>query len=365
MGAIIVSNDNISINLNSYHQKDDSRLTNNDTAIFIIAEAGVNHNGSIALAKQLIDTAAKAHADAVKFQTFIAEEVISTDAPKAEYQKQTTDAFESQLNMIKKLELSKEDHQELMAYANHKNIMFLSTPFDDKSVDLLVKLGVSLIKISSGEITNHPFLKYIAKKGLPIILSTGMSTLEEVAEAVSVIKEAGCKELTLLHCTSNYPARVEDCNLLTMKTMADAFDVPVGYSDHTLGIYVPLAAAAMGACVIEKHFTLDKNLLGPDHRASLEPAELEEMVRGIRLVEKARGSSVKALVELEHEVRDVARKSIVAKVDIPAGTVITEDMLAFKRPGIGISPKDSNMLIGKITTQVINKNEMLKFEELE
>ena len=333
--------------------------------VFIIAEAGVNHNGSIALAKQLIDVAANAHADAVKFQTFIAEEVVSTDAPKAEYQKQTTDALESQLDMIKKLELSKEDHQELMDYAKHKNIMFLSTPFDERSVDLLVELGVLLIKISSGEITNHPFLKSIAKKGLPIILSTGMSTLEEVAEAVSVIKEVGCNDLTLLHCTSNYPARVEDCNLLAMKTMADAFDVPVGYSDHTPGIYVPLAAAAMGAYVIEKHFTLDKNLPGPDHKASLEPDELEEMVRGIRLVEKARGSAVKAPVESELEVRDVARKSIVAKVDIPAGTVITEDMLAFKRPGTGIPPKDSNMLIGKITSQDIYEDEILKFEKME
>lgn len=336
-----------------------------DAPVFIIAEAGVNHNGSIVLAKQLIDIAAKAHADAVKFQTFIAEEVVSTDAPKAEYQKQTTDASESQLDMIKKLELSKEDHQELMDYAKQKNIMFLSTPFDNRSVDLLVELGVSLIKISSGEITNHPFLKYIAKKGLPIILSTGMSTLEEVAEAVSVIIAAGCKDLTLLHCTSNYPARAEDCNLLAMKTIADAFDVPVGYSDHTPGIYVPFATAAMGACVIEKHFTLDRNLLGPDHRASLEPSELEEMVLGIRLIEKARGSSVKAPVESELEVRDVARRSIVAKVDIPTGTVITADMLAFKRPGTGVAPKDANILIGKVAKHNLKKDELIIVENLE
>ena len=342
-----------------------NKNTDAQKKVFIIAEAGVNHNGSIALAKQLIDVAASSGADAVKFQTFTADEVVSTDAPKAEYQKQTTNSSESQLDMIKKLELSKEDHQELMDYANQKYIMFLSTPFDNGSVDLLIELGISLIKISSGEMTNHPFLKYIAKKGLPIILSTGMSTLEEVTEAISVIKDAGCKDLTLLHCTSNYPARVEDCNLMAMKTMADAFDVPVGYSDHTPGIYVSIAAAAMGVCVIEKHFTLDKNLPGPDHRASLEPAELEEMVRGIRMVEKARGSSVKAPVESELEVRDVARKSIVAKIDIPAGTVITDDMLAFKRPGTGISPKDSNMLIGKKTSQDIYKDEMLKFEKME
>lgn len=338
---------------------------NKNNPVFIIAEAGVNHNGSLVLAKQLIDVAIDAKVDAIKFQTFIAEEIVSNDAPKAEYQLQNTDASESQLEMIKKLELSKEDHQELMDYAKDKNIMFLSTPFDERSVDLLVELGVPLIKISSGEITNHPLLKYIAKKNLPIILSTGMSTLEEVAEAVSIIKAAGCENLTLLHCTSNYPARVEDCNLLAMKTMSDAFDVPVGYSDHTSGIYVPLAATAMGACVIEKHFTLDKNLPGPDHRASLEPAELEEMVRGIRMVEKARGLSVKAPVESELEVRDVARKSIVAKLDIPAGTVITEDMLAFKRPGIGISPEYSIMLIGKTTTQDINKDEIFKCEKLE
>ena len=338
---------------------------NNQKKVFIIAEAGVNHNCSVALAKQLIDVAAESGADAVKFQTFIAEEFVSCDAPKAEYQKQTTDASESQLDMIRKLELSKEEHQKLMNYAEHKNIMFLSTPFDNRSVDLLVELGVPLIKISSGEITNHPFLKYIAKRGLPIILSTGMSTLEEVAEAASVIKEAGCKDLTLLHCTSNYPVRVEDCNLLAMKTMADAFDVPVGYSDHTLGIYVPLAAAAMGACVIEKHFTLDKNLPGPDHSASLEPAELEEMVRGIRLVEKARGSSVKAPVESELEVRDVARRSIVAKVDIPAGTVITEDMLAFKRPDVGVSPKDMDQIIGQVPISEIKKDSLINFKMLE
>ena len=337
---------------------------NDNAPIFIIAEAGVNHNGSIELAKQLIDVAAEADADAVKFQTFIAEEVVSTDAPKAEYQKQTTDASESQLDMIKKLEISKEDHQELMDYAKHKNIMFLSTPFDERSVDLLVELGVPLIKISSGEITNHPFLKYIAKKGLPIILSTGMSTLEEVAEAVLAIKTAGCKDLTILHCTSNYPARVEDCNLLAMKTMADAFDVPVGYSDHTPGIYVSLAAAAMGACVLEKHFTLDRTLLGPDHRASLEPAELDEMVQGIRVIEKALGSPEKTPVEPELEVRDVARRSIVAKIDIPKGTTLTEEIIAYKRPGTGIPPKDVDKIIGKVNKISITKDEIVLSEML-
>lgn len=333
--------------------------------IFIIAEAGVNHNGSMELARKLIDIAADAGADAVKFQTFVAEDVVSADAPKAEYQKQTTDASESQFEMIKKLELSKENHHELMEYADHKNIMFLSTPFDRKSVDMIVELGVPLIKVSSGEITNHPLLEYISGKGLPIILSTGMSTLDEVEEAVSVIKKSGCKDLKLLHCTSNYPARVEDCNLRAMKTMADALGVPVGYSDHTSGIYVSIAAAAMGACVIEKHFTLDKNLPGPDHKASLEPDELKEMVYGIRLVEMALGSPVKAPVESELEVRNVARKSIVAKVDIPAGTLVSEDMLSFKRPGTGIAPKDAVKFIGKSPAVDIRKGTLISLTMFE
>lgn len=332
--------------------------------VFVIAEAGVNHNGSVVLAKKLIDAAASAGADAVKFQTFIAEEVVSINAPKAEYQKLTTDVSESQFDMIKKLELSQEDHQILIEYAGHKNITFISTPFDERSVDILLDIGVPLIKIGSGEITNHPFLKYIAKKSIPIILSTGMSTLEEVAEAVIILKEAGCKDLILLHCTSNYPAKVEDCNLRAMKTMADSFNLLVGYSDHTPGIFVSIAAVAVGACVIEKHFTLDKNLSGPDHKASLEPNELKEMVYGIRVVEKALGSAIKAPVQSELEVRDVARRSIVAKVNIPEGAVITEDMLAFKRPGVGIAPKHENLIVGKIAKQNIHKDEIIKYENI-
>lgn len=333
--------------------------------IFIIAEAGVNHNGSLELAKRLIEVAADAGADAVKFQTFVAEEVVSINAPKAEYQKQTTDASESQYEMIKKLELSREDHKKLMEYAKNKNIMFLSTPFDERSVDLLVELGVPLIKISSGEITNHPFLRYVAKKGLPIIISTGMSTLEEVREAVSVIKGTGCNDLTLLHCTSNYPALFRDCNLRAIKTMSDAFKIPIGYSDHTPGRVVSVAAAALGACVIEKHFTLDKNLPGPDHKASLDPDELKHMVYDIRIIEKALGSSVKVPVESELEVRDVVRRSIVAKVEIPQGTLITEDLITFKRPGIGIAPKNADNIIKKMANQNIHKDDIIKYEYLE
>ena len=337
----------------------DHILIGDKKSCFIIAEAGVNHNGDVNLARKLIDVAAVAGADAVKFQTFVAEEVVSCNAPKAEYQKHTTDPTESQYEMIKKLELSKEDHKELIEYAKNKNILFLSTPFDEKSVDMLIELGVPLIKISSGEITNHPFLKYIARKGLPIILSTGMSTLEEVAEAVSVIRKAGCENLTLLHCTSNYPARVEDCNLRAMKTMADAFDLPVGYSDHTPGIVVPIAAAAMGANVIEKHFTLDRNLPGPDHKASLEPNELRDMVQSIRMVEKALGSPIKAPAGSELGVRDVVRRSIVARIDIPKGNVITMDMISCKRPGIGIPPKEIDRIIGKISNTFINKDDII------
>lgn len=275
---------------------------------------------------------------------------------------QTTDPSESQFEMIKKLELSKKDHQELNEYAREKRILFLSTPFDEKSVDLLVEIKVPLIKVGSGEITNHPLLRYIAKKGLPIILSTGMSTLEEVGEAVFAIKEEGCENLILLHCTSNYPARIEDCNLLAMQTMADEFNVSVGYSDHTPGIYVPLAAVALGACVIEKHFTLDKNLPGPDQAASLEPYELKEMVRGIRMVEIARGSHIKEPVGAELNTKATVRRSIVAKVDISKNTVITEKIVIFKRPGIGIPPKDIDKILGKTILVDIKKDGLITKE---
>lgn len=307
----------------------------------------------------MIDIAVDAGADAVKFQTFNAEELVTVNAPKAGYQLNTTDPSESQLEMIKKLELSQKDHQELDRYAKEKGIIFLSTPFDERSVDLLVEIGVPLIKVGSGEITNHPFLRYIAKKGLPIILSTGMSTLEEVREAVSAIREEGCNDLIVLHCTSNYPARIEDTNLLAMKTMAEELNVPTGYSDHTLGIYVPLAAVVLGACVIEKHFTLDRNLPGPDQSASLELYELKEMVHGIRMVEIARGSPIKGPVGAELGNRDVARRSIVAKIDIPKNTVIKMNMLAFKRPGNGMSPKDVNRVLGKKSSMDIKKDDLI------
>lgn len=313
----------------------------------------------------MIDAAVDAGADAVKFQTFKAEELVTVKAPKAEYQLHTTDPSESQFEMIKKLELSKEDHLKLDRYAKEKGIIFLSTPFDEKSVDLLLEVHVPLIKVSSGEVSNHPFLRYIAKKGLPIILSTGMSTLEEVREAISAIREEGCKDLIVLHCTSNYPARIEDSNLRAMRTMAEEFGVPVGYSDHTPGIYVPLAAVALGACVLEKHFTLDKNLPGPDQAASLESYELKEMVTGIRMIEKALGSAIKAPVKSEIEVREVARKSIVARINISKGSEITKNLIAFKRPGNGIAPKEVNKVLGKIAKNDIYAEELITFENLE
>lgn len=333
--------------------------------VFIIAEAGVNHNGSIEIAKQLIDVAAESGSNAVKFQTFRSQDLVSQKAQKAEYQKANTDPSESQYDMIKKLELSKNDHIKLMNYAKKKGIIFLSTPFDKKSVDLLIEIGLPLIKIGSGEITNHPLLEYIASKNVPVILSTGMSTIDEVSEAVGVIRNAGCNDIILLHCTSNYPAHVDDCNLLAMDVMKEKFDILVGYSDHTPGIYVDIAAAAMGASVIEKHFTINKDLPGPDHKASLEPEELKEMVTAIRIAEMARGSPIKKPVDSEYEIRKVARKSIVSSFVIHKDSIISEKDITFKRPGTGIQPKYINDVIGKRALKTIVKDEVLKWDMIE
>jgi N,N'-diacetyllegionaminate synthase len=340
------------------------RLIGEGERSFIIAEAGVNHNGDIGLAKKLIDAAKEAGADAVKFQTFKAEEVAAPEAEKADYQKQTTGSEESQLEMIKNLELSEKDFEDLSLYARQKGIVFLSTAFDNESADLLEKLGVPAFKIPSGEINNFPFLKYIAGKGRPVILSTGMSTLKEVEEAVRVIRGEGIEEIVLLHCVSSYPASVEDTNLRAMDTMKQAFGLPVGLSDHSTGIIIPAAAVAMGACVIEKHFTLDRNLPGPDHLASLEPDELKEMVNAIQEVEKALGDGVKKPVSAEEEVKKVARRSVVAVKDIPEDTVITREMLAIKRPGTGIEPKKIDTVIGKETKRYIKSGELINFADL-
>ena len=340
----------------------EDKLIGEEEPCFIIAEAGVNHNGSVELAKKLIDTAKDAGADAVKFQTFKAENIVVKDAEKAEYQKETTGIGESQYEMIKKLELAEEDFRELADYAKEKDIMFLSSPFDKESVDLLHELDVPAFKVGSGEITNLPLLRYIAKKGKPIILSTGMSTLGEIEEALDVIRSEGVEDIILLHCVSNYPARIEDVNLRAMETLKQAFKLPVGFSDHTLGITAPIAAVALGACVIEKHFTLDRNLPGPDHKASLEPDELKEMVKAIREVEKALGNGIKKPTKEEEKIKKVARRSIVAKVDIPKGAIITEEMLDVKRPETGIEPKYLKFIIGKKAKEDIKKDDVIKFE---
>lgn len=327
--------------------------------VFIIAEAGVNHNGSVETAKQLVDVAVRAGVDAVKFQTFKTESVVSRYAPKAGYQKRTTNKDETQLEMLKGLELSSDDFKQLADYARKKNIIFLSSPFDKKSADLLDEIGVPAFKVASAEITNLPLLKYIAGKGKPVILSTGMSSLGEVEEAVKVIKNEGVKDIVLLHCVTSYPAKVEDVNLKAIQTMKSAFELPVGFSDHTMGITIPIAAVARGVCMIEKHFTLDKNLPGPDHKASLEPSELKEMVKTIRDVEKALGDGRKKPTKDEEKIKKVTRKGIVAKVDIPKGTIITEGMLDIKRPGTGIEPKYLNLVIGKKTKENIKKDEVI------
>ncbi len=317
---------------------------------FIIAEAGVNHNGSFELARKLIDVAVDAGADAVKFQTFNAEKVVSKYAPKAEYQKKTTTADESQLEMVKKLELDKVAHEELLAYCRTRNIQFLSTPFDLESIDLLNKLGLEIFKIPSGEITNLPYLRKIGALKKEIILSTGMANLGEIEAALDVLTGAGAelKDITVLHCNTEYPTPFEDVNLRAMLTIKAAFPgVQVGYSDHTLGIEIPIAAVAMGATVIEKHFTLDKNMEGPDHRASLEPDELKVMVHAIRNIEKALGNGIKKPSPSELKNKPIARKSIVATRNIRKGEPFTEENLTVKRPGTGISPMRWDEVIGR------------------
>ena len=340
-----------------------SKLIGEGEPCFIIAEAGVNHKGSIELAKKMIDAAKDAGADAVKFQTFKAENVVIKNAEKAEYQKTVKE--ESQYGMLKKLELREEDFRDLSNYAKEKDILFLSSPFDKESIDLLYELDIPAFKIGSGEITDFPLLRYIAKKGKPIILSTGMSTLGEVEEALNIIRSEGVEEVILLHCISNYPARIEDVNLRAMKTLKQAFQIPVGFSDHTLGITMSIAAVALGACVIEKHFTLDRNLPGPDHKASLEPDELKEMVKAIRDIEKALGDGIKKPTKEEEEIKKVARRSIVAKINIPEGTIITEDMLDVKRPGTGIEPKYMEMIVGRKAKENIRKDELVTREIIE
>ncbi|MBI5568748.1 MAG: N-acetylneuraminate synthase [Desulfomonile tiedjei] len=329
---------------------------------FIIAEAGVNHNGNLETALRLIDAAVDAGVDAVKFQTFKTERVMSRFAPKAQYQVRTTGEDESQFDMVKRLELSLDDHRQLMAYCRERDILFLSTPFDKESADALEELGVPAFKIPSGEITYLEFVEHIARKRKPLLVSTGMANLGEVEAAVNAAKRAGNEHLVLLHCVSNYPADPRDSNLRAMSCMAEAFKVPIGYSDHTLGIEVALAAVALGACVIEKHFTLDRSMPGPDHGVSLEPDELIDLVQGIRKVEQALGHGRKEPAASEAEIARVARKSLVAARDIPAGTVLTDEMVAVKRPGTGLAPALKPCVLGRTTRWEIAEGDVLGWE---
>ena len=329
---------------------------------FIIAEAGVNHNGSMDIAKKLIDIAKEIGADAVKFQTFKAERLVCKSARKAEYQKNTTDADESQFDMIKRLELNEDAHRELICYCKNKNIIFLSTPFDLESIDLLNKLGLEIFKIPSGEITNLPYIRKIGRLKKKVILSTGMADLEEIGNAINVLTEYGTRkdDITVLHCNTEYPTPFEDVNLLAMLTIREVFKVKVGYSDHTLGIEVPLAAVALGASIIEKHFTLDKNMDGPDHKASLDPLELKAMVNAIRNIEKALGNGVKKPSRSEMKNIQVVRKSIAAAKDIKKGEVFCEENITVKRPAVGISPMEWDNILGKRAKRDFKEDELIE-----
>ena len=333
-------------------------------SIRIIAEAGVNHNGDMKLAKQMVDKAKEAGADYVKFQTFQPEKLVSKYADKAEYQKKTTGSEESQLEMLKKLALSQDDFRELKDYCNQVGIGFLSTPFDMESIDFLNDLQMDFWKIASGEITNLPYLIKIAKTGKPIVLSTGMCQMEEVEEALKWLKESGAGDITLLHCNTQYPTPMEDVNLYAMQSLKRQFHLPTGYSDHTVGIEVPIAAVTLGAVVIEKHFTLDKTMEGPDQAASLSPEELTAMVRAIRNIENALGSGEKGVTPSEMANRAVARKSIVAAGNIRKGDIFRESNLAIKRPGDGISPMRWFDVLGKAAKRDYSEDELIAEEEL-
>ena len=330
--------------------------------VLIIAEAGVNHNGSIKLAKKLIDVAVKAKADIVKFQTFRAENLVSKNAKKADYQKQKTKRNESQFEMLKKLELSIQDHRNLISYCRRKKILFLSSPFDLESINLLNRLGIKIFKIPSGEITNFSYLSHIGKLKKKIILSTGMTNMREIADALKVLTDSGTKkkDITILHANTAYPTPMKDANLKAMHTIGNKFKTAFGYSDHTLGTEVCIAAVAMGATCIEKHFTLDRNMRGPDHKASLEPNELRAMVKSVRNIELASGSGLKIPSQSEKKNIKVVRKSLFAFRDIKKGEFFTEQNLIAKRPGYGLSPFRLKKLLGKKSLRRYKKNQIIK-----
>lgn len=331
--------------------------------VYIIAEAGDNHNGDFNTALKLVDVAKRAGADCVKFQTFVTEEIISKYAEMAEYQKKNTGKEESQFEMVKRLELSFDEFRKIKEYCDRVGIQFLSTPFDLKSVDFLNELGVPFFKIPSGEITNYPYLIKIAHTGKPVVMSTGMCEPDEILAAINVLEKNGSGEITLLHCNTEYPTPLKDVNLYAMRTMKKMFGKKVGYSDHTKGIEVPVAAVALGACVIEKHFTLDKNMPGPDHKASLEPDELGRMVKNIRNIEIALGDGVKRVSESERKNIAIARKSIVARRNIQEGEILTEENLAVKRPGTGINPMQWMKVLGTRAVRDFKEDELIEIRE--
>lgn len=330
-------------------------------SVFIIAEVGVNHNGSLELAKQLVDVATDCGADAVKFQTFKAATLVTKSAKQADYQTANTGKQESQFDMLRRLELSESAHQELVDYCQLKNIEFMSTPFDLQSIQFLNRLGVNRFKIPSGEITNYPYLKMVGEFNKEIVLSTGMATFGEIEAALNLLIDSGTNKdkITILQATTDYPTQMQDVNLIAMQTIAQAFKVKVGYSDHTPGIEVPTAAVALGASIIEKHFTLDRKLPGPDHKASLEPQELQAMVKAIRNIEIALGDGIKRPSKNEQKNLQVARKSLVALTDIKKGDTFSEYNLTVKRPGLGISPMRWNEVIGQVAQKDYQADELI------
>lgn len=332
--------------------------------VFIIAEAGVNHNGDMNLARKLIDAATEAGVDAVKFQTFKAENLATRGAKMADYQKAQVNGPKSQYEMIKSLELDYSCFVELKEYSDEKGILFLSTPHTSDAAGFLDSL-VPAHKIGSGDLTNLPFLKMVARYGKPIILSTGMGNLEEVQEAVNAILTEGNKQLVLLHCVTSYPAEIKKLNLRAMETMHEVFDLPVGFSDHTIGVLASVAAVALGACVIEKHFTLDKGLPGPDHQASLEPRDLAQLVASIRAIEAALGDGLKRPTTEEEQMKQIVRKSLVAAESIPRGSEISREVISIKRPGSGIAPKELDSVVGRIALVDIEKDTLLTWEMFE
>lgn len=332
---------------------------------FVIAEAGVNHNGDLEIAMDLVDIAARAGADAVKFQTFSAERLVTRDAPKARYQEDATGSAESHYEMLRRLELSPEDHRALIQRCSARGIIFLSTPFDEQSVDMLDELGVCAFKTPSGELTNLSYLRHLALKGKAMIVSTGMATIGEVEEAVQTIESAGADRIALLHCVSSYPADPATINLRAMHTLSAAFGVPAGYSDHTNGLEIAFAAVALGAKVVEKHFTIDRTMPGPDHRASLQPDELEAMVRGIRAVESSLGDGRKVPTPTELDTALVARKSLVLARSLAAGAELAESDVTVKRPGTGIAPKHRSRVVGRRTRTALDAGTVLTWDALQ